>query len=81
MKSRVYRSRVIPLDDIQSVGRRRITDVARRGRLFSTLPLSLGLGPPAVHLEVRGGLGYLFRVRDPVELLDVLRELGVPVED
>lgn len=81
VKSRVYRSRVIPLDDIQSVGRRRIADVARRGRLFSTLPLSLGLGPPAVHLEVRGGLGYLFRVRDPVELLDVLRELGVPVED
>ncbi len=81
VKSRVYRSRVIPLEDIQSVGRRRIADVARRGRLFSTLPLSLGVGPAAVHLEVRGGLGYLFRVRDPVELLHVLKDLGVPVED
>jgi zinc protease len=80
VKSRVYRSRVIPLEDIESVGRRRIADVARRGRLFSTLPLSLGVGPAAVHLEVRGGMGYIFRVRDPVELMEVMRELGVPVE-
>ncbi len=80
VKSRAYRSRVIPLQDIESVGRRRIADVARRGRLFSTLPLSLGVGPAAVHLEVRGGMGYIFRVRDPVELMAVLTELGVPVE-
>ena len=80
VKSRVYRSRVIPLENIESVGRRRIADVARRGRLLSTLPLSLGVGPAAVHLEVRGGMGYIFRVRDPVELMEVLAELGVPVE-
>jgi len=81
VKSRAYRSRIIPLEDIESVGRRRITDVARRGRLWSTVPLSLGVGPAAVHLEVRGGRGYLFRVRDPVELLEVLKGLGVPVDD
>jgi predicted Zn-dependent peptidase len=81
VKSRVYRSRMIPLDAIESVARRRIADVARRGRLFSTVPLSLGVGPAAVHLEVRDGRGYLFRVRDPVELMEVLRELGVAVED
>jgi hypothetical protein len=80
VKSRVYRCRVIPLEHIESVGLRRITDVARRGRLLSTLPLSLGVGPAAVHLEVRGGMGYIFRVRDPVELMEVLAELGVPVE-
>jgi predicted Zn-dependent peptidase len=80
VKSRVYRSRKIPLVDIESVARRRIADVARRGRLFSTLPLSMGLGPAAVHLEIKSGAGYLCRVRDPKELMAVLEELGVPVE-
>jgi len=80
VKSAVCRSRDIPLDQIVSVGLRRITDVARRGQLGSTLPLSLGVGSPAVHIDVRGGHGYLVRVRDAGELLGVLAELGVTVE-
>ena len=80
IKSKAYRSRVIPLSEIESVGRRRITDVARRGKLLRTVPLSLGVGPAAVHLEIRTGRGYLFRVRNAPELMSVLEELGVTVE-
>jgi predicted Zn-dependent peptidase len=79
VKNLFYRSRVIPIEDIHVVRRARIFDVARDGLLFRTLPLSWGLASPAVHLQPRHGLGYLARVRDSQELLDVLDGLGAPV--
>lgn len=81
VKARFYRSRVIPLDEIRWVGPRRLGDVRRAGVLGRTLPMSFGMLVPALHLQPASGLGYLFRVRDPEELLSVLRELGVPVAE
>jgi hypothetical protein len=79
VKNLFYRSRVIPIADIHVVRQARIFDVAADGLLFRTLPLSWGLASPAVHLQPRHGMGYLARVRDPRELLDVLDGLGAPV--
>jgi predicted Zn-dependent peptidase len=80
VKNLLYRSRVIPIEEIHVVRRARILDVARDGLLFRTLPLSWGLAGPAIHLQPRHGMGYLARVRDPQELLDVLDGLGARVQ-
>jgi predicted Zn-dependent peptidase len=80
VKHLFYRSRAIPLEELRRVRRARVSDLVRDGTLWRTLPLSLGLTARGVHLEPCSGMGYLFRVRRPGELLSVLAELGVPVE-
>ncbi len=75
-----YRSRAIPLTDLRRARRARVSELLRDGTIWRTLPVSLGLTARGVHLEPRSGMGYLFRARRPDELLDVLAELGVPVD-
>ena len=77
VKYLAYRSRRIPFDEIRSVRLASLGDVI--GARHRTVPLALGLREKAIYLELTSGTGYFFRVRDPEELLDVLRELGAPV--
>lgn len=80
VKHLAYRSRIVPLGRIRRVRLVRLPDLIREPPPARTLPLSLGVTSPALHVDVEGGTGYLVRVRDPRELLDVLAELGVAVE-
>jgi predicted Zn-dependent peptidase len=80
VKHLFYRSREIPLEELRRVRRARVFDLIRDGTLWRTLPLSLGLTARGVHLEPRSGMGYLFRVRRPGELLGVMSELGIGID-
>ena len=80
VKYLAYRSRIVPLTRIRRARLVRLPDLIRAPPPPRTVPLSLGVTAQAVHVEVEGGTGYVVRVRDPGELLQVLAELGVPVE-
>jgi hypothetical protein len=81
VKHIAYRSRVLWPRDVRRVRLVRFSDLVRSPPSWPTLPMTLGITRPAVHLEPREGIGYLLRVRDPVELLEVLEELGIAIEE
>jgi len=81
VKHIAYRSRILPPDRIRRARLVRFVDLVRAPPPWRTLPMTLGITRPAVHLEPRKGMGYLIRVRDPAELLRVLGELGIDVEE
>ncbi len=81
VKHLAYRSRLLPPHAIRRVRLVRFSDLLRAPPPLRTLPMTLGLTRPAVHLEPRQGIGYLLRVRDPAELVRALGDLGVDTED
>lgn len=81
IKHVAYRSRVLTPIGIRRARLVRFPDLVRDPPPWPTLPMTLGISRPAVHLEPREGMGYLLRVRDPWELLGVLRELGIETDE
>jgi predicted Zn-dependent peptidase len=67
-----YRSAEIPFDRIAGVSLQRFRAVWLSRRLWTSVPLKLGLLSQGILLEQRKGRSYYFDVRNREELLDVL---------
>ncbi len=70
-----YRSRELRPDQVVGVSVRRFPDVWLTRRILGTVPLTLGVRRPGVHLETSRGPDYFVAVRDPVELADAIRSV------
>ena len=72
IKYLAYRSVRIDAGDIAEVELRPFADVWLSRRIFSCMPLALGILRPAIHLRRASGRSYYFHVRDDAECLRVL---------
>jgi predicted Zn-dependent peptidase len=72
IKYLAFRSVRIAPGDIVEVAPRRFADVWLSRRLWSCMPLTLGIVRPAVYLRCRNGRSWFFSVRDTAECLRVL---------
>ena len=64
IKYLAYRSVRIPPEEVAEVGLRRFSEIWLTRRLWSCLPLTLGIVGPAIFLRRRNGRSYFFSVRD-----------------
>jgi hypothetical protein len=75
VKYRSYRSRIILPQDIETIDLCRFRDIWLNRNLFNCVPLTFGFFTPGIHLRLRNGRSYFFRVRKIMECQKALKTL------